>query len=126
LQARQPWDASRQAFDAAWLDTYDDPAPWLAIISIGWLAPHAAISVRERRTLSVLRRVHRRDCMGGARRVAVGLLLTTVIHVSALDVFVLYDPAFDHHTWRLDGDGALTATTLPAATLPTATLAAAA
>ncbi|HVR57995.1 MAG TPA: hypothetical protein VMT72_14360 [Pseudolabrys sp.] len=64
--------------------------------------------------------------MGGARRVAVGLLLTTVIHVSALDVFVLYDPAFNHHTWRLDGDGALPATTLPAATLPTATLAAAA
>jgi|SRR6476646_7243123 hypothetical protein len=97
----------------------------LAIISIGWLPPHAAISVRERRSLSVLRRVHRRDCMG-ARRVAVGLLLTAVIYVPPLDIFVLHDPAFDHHTWRLDGDGALPATTLPATTWRTATLAAAA
>jgi hypothetical protein len=67
----------------------------------------------------------------GARRVAVGLLLTAVIHVPPLDIFVLHDPTFDHHTWRLDGDGALpaatlSATTLSAATWRTATLAAAA
>ena len=95
----------------------------LAIISIGWLPPHAAISVRERRSLSVVRRVHGRM---GARRVAVGLLLTAVIHIPALDVFVLHDPTFDHHTWRLDGDGALPAATLSATTWRTATLAAAA
>jgi len=27
LEARQPWDASPQASEAAWLDTYDGPTP---------------------------------------------------------------------------------------------------
>ena len=129
MQARQPWDASRQVFEAAWLDTYDGPIPWLPIISIGWLPPHAAISPRELISLSVPRRVH--NCMGARRvavalRVTVALLLTAVIHVPPLDIFVLHDPAFDHHTWRLDGDGALPAATLSATTWRTATLAAAA
>lgn len=133
LQARQA--ASQQAFEATQLDAYDRPTPWLAlIISIGCLPPHAAISPRELRPLSVPRRVptrrvsrriHRRGCIG-ALRIVVALFLTAAIHVPALDIFVLHDPAFDHRAWRLDGDSALPAATLHATTWRTATLAAAA
>jgi hypothetical protein len=65
--------------------------------------------------------------MGAGLRIAVGLLLTAVFHVPALDDMLLFhDPAFDHHTWRLNGDGALPAATLPATTWRTAALPAAA
>jgi len=64
--------------------------------------------------------------MGAWWRIAIGLLLTAVLHKPALDIFVLHDPSFDHHTWRLNGDGALAAPTLPATTWRTAALSAAA
>jgi len=91
-------------------------------MSIGSLPPDAAISPRELSSLSIYRRVPRRDRIGARLRIAVALLLTTVLHEPALDIFVLHDPAFDHHTWRRrDGDRAL-----PAATWRTAALTAAA